>query len=116
MSLPILVLEHDPVARAMLTGALEALGHCPLGLPTFELALGALDALMFDVMVIDLASCTPDCMTIAARVKGRQPRLKVAAIGAAPHDAFSSLIDAFIEPPYSPASLADVIGRLGNSP
>lgn len=108
----ILLVDHDVPARSAVAQMVEVLGYHAIGVAHAELALGVLNAVMVDVLLVGWLP-DDDLAALVAIARRTQPGLKVVAaferslsIPGAP------AIDAFIHTPFSLRELKNVLRTL----
>lgn len=77
MQLSILIVGKDPIVSQTLVEMVKDLGHQSLVITSPDLVLGALTAVIVDVMILDTDAYNFYGVTLAAEGKKNQPQLKI---------------------------------------
>ncbi len=110
----ILVIDDEQFIRNLLTVILTDQGHKVIKVESVEEALPLFDNHEFDIVFTDLAMPNTDGITGAARMKERQPEIKVVLMSGYGADMASDqvgkgIIDAAISKPFDLAEINQVI-------
>ena len=121
--LDVLAIVSEPLAQRILKRVLERSGHWSVIVSCESDALDALEAVMFDAMIIDIETLglgSPQFINLVRMARVGLPRLPVIALNINSSASFLQQLDeigveAILAKPVPPTALIDTLNRVSNA-
>lgn len=108
-----LVVDEDPLAREAIAYALEELRYTVIALSDLNMAIGAIGAVSYDILVVDMQSQTLDELEVVLEARRLQPLVRIIAVSHSPiPDQLVPHVDLFLLKPFTNQQIRNAATRI----